>query len=61
MGLIILFGLVTIAGVLYYLYDMHNQKKIERGYWSTGLQGAGDWSFWEINGPISSNQSAAKS
>ena len=32
MGLIILFGLVTIAGVLYYLYDMHNQKKIERGY-----------------------------
>ena len=32
MGLIFLFGLVTIAGVLYYLYDMHNQKKIERGY-----------------------------
>ena len=32
MGLIILFGLVTVAGVLYYLYDMHNQKKIEREY-----------------------------
>ncbi len=32
MGLLILFGLVTIAGVLYFLYDMHNQKKMEREY-----------------------------
>jgi hypothetical protein len=31
MGLILLFGLVTIAGVVYFLYDMYNQKKIERG------------------------------
>ena len=32
MGLIILFGLVTIAGVLYFIYDMHDQKKIEHEY-----------------------------
>ena len=32
MGLLILFGLVTIAGIVYFIYDMHNQKKIERGY-----------------------------
>ncbi len=32
MGLIILFGLVTIAGIVYFLYDIYNQKKMERGY-----------------------------
>ena len=32
MGLLILFGLVTIAGIVYFIYDMHNQKKTERGY-----------------------------
>ena len=32
MGLIILFGLVTIAGVLYFISDMHNQKKREHEY-----------------------------
>jgi hypothetical protein len=30
MGLIILFGLVTIAGVLYFIYDMHNQENRAR-------------------------------
>ena len=34
MELIILFILVGIIGVAYFIYDMHNQKKIERGYWS---------------------------
>lgn len=29
--MIFIFGLVTIAGVVYFLYDMYNQKKIERG------------------------------
>ena len=32
MGLIVLFGLVTIAGVLYFIYDMRNQKRMEGGY-----------------------------
>ena len=32
MGLIILFILIGIFGVGYYLYDMHNQKKIEQGF-----------------------------
>ncbi len=32
MGLIITFILVGIVGLAYFLYDMHNQKKIERGY-----------------------------
>ena len=32
MGLIILFILIGVFGVAYYLYDMHNQKKIEGEY-----------------------------
>jgi len=32
MELIILFIIVGIIGVAYFIYDMHNQKKIERGY-----------------------------
>jgi len=31
MGLMILFGLVTIAGILYYVYDMHNSKEDRKG------------------------------
>ena len=34
MELIILFILVGIIGVAYFIYDMHNQKKMEQGYWS---------------------------
>ena len=32
MGLIILFLLIGVLGVAYFLYDMHNQKKMERDY-----------------------------
>lgn len=32
MELIITFILLGIIGVAYFLYDMHNQKKIERGF-----------------------------
>lgn len=32
MGLIILFILIGVFGVAYYLYDMHNQKKMEGGF-----------------------------
>ena len=33
MELIILFIIVGIIGVAYFIYDMHNQKKMEQGYW----------------------------
>ena len=32
MGLILLFFLIGVFGLAYFIYDMHNQKKIERGY-----------------------------
>ena len=33
MGLILLFFLIGVFALAYFIYDMHNQKKIERGYW----------------------------
>lgn len=32
MELIILFIIVGIIGVAYFIFDMHNQKKMEQGY-----------------------------
>ena len=31
-GVTIFFVIVGIAGVLYFIYDMHNQKKIEQNF-----------------------------